>query len=133
MNEMKKREIVYFFLQMWQINFGSPIGCTSLKWRFKMCCRENRLWHWWHSKLRFSSSKWRSMWAVNVRFSWNFFGHFVQLKAEKKIDKNLLLIAFDGFIIVNVLKSGRINMPGNMLDDSTSREKFAIATAQKWF
>lgn len=73
----------YFFLQMSQMNFWSPIGCTSLRWRFKMCCLLNRLWHWWHSKLRFSSSKCRNVCAVNVLFSWNFFGHFVQLMEGK--------------------------------------------------
>lgn len=79
-NIIEIRSIAHFFSQIWQMNFGSPIGCTSLRWRFKICWRENRLWHWWHSKLRFSSSKWRNWCAVNVLFSWNFFGHLAQLK-----------------------------------------------------
>lgn len=75
-------QIIYVFWQMWQMNFWSPIGWTSLKWRFRICCLENRLWHWWHSKLRFSSSSWRSVCAASVRFSKNFFGHFLQLRMK---------------------------------------------------
>lgn len=72
--------VAYFFWQISQINFWLPVGCTSIKCRFRIWRRENRLWHSLHWKFRFSSSKWRRLWAVNVRLSVNFFEHLVHLK-----------------------------------------------------
>lgn len=109
----------YFFLQMSHMNFWSPIGCTSLKWRFRMCWREKRLWHWWHSKLRFSSSKWRKVCAINVLFSWNFFGHFSQLQIQSKFTKSVYKNKIN-HSIQYVLECTWIDMPSYMFDDSTS-------------